>query len=97
MIALLGIGATFAAQLSMGDSWRIGVDDHERTELVTRGAFGFARNPILTAMAITAAGLAAMVPNVNRRRWSGRADRRDRAPGARCRGAPSPADTRHGV
>jgi protein-S-isoprenylcysteine O-methyltransferase Ste14 len=64
VIALLGIGATFAAQLSMGDSWRIGVDDHERTELVTRGAFRLARNPIFTAMAITAAGLAAMVPNV---------------------------------
>jgi protein-S-isoprenylcysteine O-methyltransferase Ste14 len=64
VIALLGIGATLAAQLSMGDSWRIGVDDHERTELVTRGAFRLARNPIFTAMAITAVALAAMVPNV---------------------------------
>jgi protein-S-isoprenylcysteine O-methyltransferase Ste14 len=64
VIALAGIEATFAAQLSMGDSWRIGVDDHERTELVTRGAFRLARNPIFSAMAITAVGLAAMVPNV---------------------------------
>jgi protein-S-isoprenylcysteine O-methyltransferase Ste14 len=64
VIALAGIGATFAAQLSIGDSWRIGVDDHERTELVTRGAFRLARNPIFSAMAITAVGLAAMVPNV---------------------------------
>ena len=30
----------------MGESWRIGVDDHERTELVTRRAFRLARNPI---------------------------------------------------
>ncbi|HWC68015.1 MAG TPA: isoprenylcysteine carboxylmethyltransferase family protein [Acidimicrobiales bacterium] len=64
VIALVGIGGTLAAQLSMGDSWRIGVDHHERTELVTRGAFGLARNPIYTAMTITAVGLAAMVPNV---------------------------------
>jgi protein-S-isoprenylcysteine O-methyltransferase Ste14 len=64
VIALVGIGATLAAQLSMGDSWRIGVDDHERTELVTSGAFTLARNPIFTAMMITAVGLAAMVPNV---------------------------------
>ena len=46
LAALVGIGATLAAQLSMGDSWRIGVDEHERTELVTRGAFTLARNPI---------------------------------------------------
>ena len=64
VIALVGIGATLAAQLSMGDSWRIGIDDHERTELVTRGAFTLARNPIFTAMTITAVGLAAMVTNV---------------------------------
>jgi protein-S-isoprenylcysteine O-methyltransferase Ste14 len=31
---------------------------------VTRGAFRLARNPIFSAMAITAVGLAAMVPNV---------------------------------
>jgi protein-S-isoprenylcysteine O-methyltransferase Ste14 len=64
VVALVGIGATLATQLSMGDSWRIGVDDHERTELVTRGAFTLARNPIFTAMTIAAVGLAAMVPNV---------------------------------
>jgi protein-S-isoprenylcysteine O-methyltransferase Ste14 len=64
VIALAGIGATFAAQLSMGDSWRIGVDDHQRTELVTRGALRLARNPTFSAMAITAVGLAAVVPNV---------------------------------
>lgn len=63
-IAPAGIGATFAAQLSMGGSWRIGVEGHERTELVTRGAFRLARNPIFSAMAMTAVGLAAMVPNV---------------------------------
>ena len=64
VFALVGIGATLAAQVSMGDSWRIGVDEHERTELVTRGAFTLARNPIFTAMAIAVVGLAAMVPNV---------------------------------
>lgn len=47
----------------MGNSWRIGVEDEERTELVTGGAFSLARNPIFTTMIVTAAGLAAMVPN----------------------------------
>ncbi|MFF5262869.1 methyltransferase family protein [Actinomadura viridis] len=63
VLAVLGPAATLAAQWSMGSSWRIGVDESERTDLVTGGAFALARNPIFTAMIVTAAGLAAMVPN----------------------------------
>jgi protein-S-isoprenylcysteine O-methyltransferase Ste14 len=63
VVALLGVLATVTAQTSMGASWRIGVDEHERTALVTSGAFALARNPIFTAMIATALGLAAMVPN----------------------------------
>lgn len=63
-LAMLGVATTLTAQMSMGASWRIGVDENERTALVTTGAFALARNPIFTAMIITAAGLAAMVPNV---------------------------------
>ena len=61
--AVAGVVATLAAQSSMGASWRIGVAEDERTALVTGGAFALVRNPIFTAMIITAAGLAAMVPN----------------------------------
>lgn len=63
-LTLAGIAATFAAQVSMGTSWRIGVDAEERTGLVTEGAFTLARNPIFTAMAVTALGLVLIVPNV---------------------------------
>lgn len=62
--AIVGVLLTLLAQLSMGDSWRIGVDENERTELVTEGAFALARNPIFTAMVVTAIGLTLMVPNV---------------------------------
>ena len=61
--AAAGVLLTLAAQLSMGDSWRIGVDESERTALVTEGAFRVARNPIFTAMVIAAIGLTMMVPN----------------------------------
>ncbi|GLW66051.1 hypothetical protein Arub01_42950 [Actinomadura rubrobrunea] len=64
VLAAAGAAATLAAQASMGSSWRIVVDDNERTGLVTGGAFAVVRNPIFTAMIVTAAGLAAMVPNV---------------------------------
>lgn len=63
-LAVMGIAATFGAQLAMGDAWRAGVDPGERTELVTSGPFRLVRNPILTAVMITCAGLALMVPTV---------------------------------
>jgi protein-S-isoprenylcysteine O-methyltransferase Ste14 len=64
VLATLGVVLTLAAQLSMGDSWRIGVDESERTALVTAGAFQVVRNPIFSAMVLTAVGLTCMVPNV---------------------------------
>ena len=62
-LTVIGIMLTVAAQYSMGGSWRIGVDPQERTELVTDGTFRLVRNPIFTAMLITATGLAAIIPN----------------------------------
>jgi protein-S-isoprenylcysteine O-methyltransferase Ste14 len=59
-----GLALTLAAQLTMGASWRIGVDPSERTQLVTGGPFAFARNPIFTGMLSVASGLALLVPNL---------------------------------
>ena len=63
ILAVLGIAATFSAQLAMGTSWRIGVDPAERTELVTSGPFAVVRNPIFAAMLPTALGLVLLVPS----------------------------------
>jgi protein-S-isoprenylcysteine O-methyltransferase Ste14 len=54
MLALLGIVLTVWAQLDMGDSWRVGVDQSESTALVHTGMFGRVRNPIYTAMLTSA-------------------------------------------
>lgn len=62
VLALLGIAATLYAQLAMGKSWRIGVDPEERTELVAGGPFALVRNPIYSAVLLTALGLAMLVP-----------------------------------
>jgi protein-S-isoprenylcysteine O-methyltransferase Ste14 len=59
----LGLTGTFYAQLAMGRSWRIGVDESERTELVTGGPFRLVRNPIYSAMLPAFLGLALMTPN----------------------------------
>ncbi len=61
-IAALGITASVAAQLSMGASWRVGVDDAERTTLVIHGPFRWVRNPIFTSMGIYLVGLLLVLP-----------------------------------
>jgi protein-S-isoprenylcysteine O-methyltransferase Ste14 len=63
-LTLAGMALTTTAQLAMGASWRVGVDAGERTALVTSGMFAQVRNPVFTAMAVTGAGLALMVPNL---------------------------------
>ena len=63
-VTLLGIVLTVVAQYAMGESWRIGVDTNERTALVTNGAFAIVRNPIFTAMLVTATGLTMTIPNL---------------------------------
>ncbi|WP_104524507.1 methyltransferase family protein [Blastococcus atacamensis] len=62
LLALVGFAATLAGQAGMGASWRIGVDDAERTDLVTTGVFGYVRNPIFTAMAVAQVGMLLLVP-----------------------------------
>ncbi len=62
VLALVGFVATLAAQTGMGASWRIGVKETERTELVTTGVFALVRNPIFTAMVVAQLGLTLMVP-----------------------------------
>ena len=63
VVAVIGTVATLAAQFAMGDAWRIGVDETEKTQLVTSGLFARVRNPIFTFMLISAIGFTAMVPN----------------------------------
>jgi protein-S-isoprenylcysteine O-methyltransferase Ste14 len=60
----LGLGGTLWAQLSMGDSWRIGVDAGARTALVDSGPFRWVRNPIFTAMTLATVGLVLLAPNI---------------------------------
>ncbi len=62
-LAVLGIVLTVWAQLDMGDSWRVGVDESETTALVHTGMFGRVRNPIYTAMITFDFGIALVTPN----------------------------------
>jgi protein-S-isoprenylcysteine O-methyltransferase Ste14 len=63
VLFVMGLAGTLAAQVSMGESWRIGVDENTTTEMVTDGAFAIVRNPIFAAMLPASTGLALMVPS----------------------------------
>ena len=61
-IGVAGLVVVLLAQHTMGVSWRIGVDDSERTALVTTGVFRRIRNPIFTGMVGVSAAVALMSP-----------------------------------
>jgi protein-S-isoprenylcysteine O-methyltransferase Ste14 len=64
MILLFGALAWIAiAQYQMSDSWRIGIDEKNKTELVTKGIFSMSRNPIFLGMLTTLFGLFLIIPN----------------------------------
>jgi protein-S-isoprenylcysteine O-methyltransferase Ste14 len=63
VVATVGIAATVYAQLEMGDSWRIGVNNRETT-LVRTGVFGRIRNPIYAGISTFGIGIALVTPNV---------------------------------
>lgn len=51
------------AQSHMQKSWRIGIDEDVKTELVQRGLFKVSRNPIFLGMRIMLMGLFLILPN----------------------------------
>lgn len=54
---------TATAQMQMGKSWRIGIDQKIKTELVEKGLFGISRNPIFLGMRIALLGFFLALPN----------------------------------
>lgn len=51
------------AQYQMSNSWRIGIDEVNKTDLRTTGLFQVSRNPIFLGMLISLFGLFLIIPN----------------------------------
>lgn len=61
-LTVIGIIGALAAQITMGDSWRVGVNPADRTALVTTGIFTWVRNPIFSFIGVSLIGLLLIVP-----------------------------------
>lgn len=59
----LSLAWIIIAQVHMSNSWRIGIDEIKRTELVTKGLFSISRNPVFLGMIISTLGIFLIIPN----------------------------------
>jgi len=62
-LLLLSLALVWIAQSQMANSWRIGIDETNKTELVTDGLFAYSRNPIFLGIMIANIGLFLVIPN----------------------------------
>lgn len=63
VLLLVSLGWTILAQIQIGNSWRIGIDEEKKTELVRTGVFRFSRNPIFLGIIVTLVGVFLTIPN----------------------------------
>ena len=57
-----GIALLVVAQLNLGASWRIGIEEGSRPGLVTSGFYRFCRNPIFFAILVLLTGYTLLLP-----------------------------------
>jgi protein-S-isoprenylcysteine O-methyltransferase Ste14 len=63
LLLVISLLFLLVAQAQMGNAWRIGIDEKNRTELVSNGLFSLSRNPIFLSMRINLVGLFLVLPN----------------------------------
>jgi protein-S-isoprenylcysteine O-methyltransferase Ste14 len=63
VLLVMSLAWVILAQWQMGNSWRVGIDKANRTELVARGLFRISRNPIFLGMIVQLLGLMLVQPD----------------------------------
>jgi protein-S-isoprenylcysteine O-methyltransferase Ste14 len=72
IVLVAGLALLVVAQLQMGASWRIGIDESAAPGLIDTGLFRFCRNPIYLALLVVIAGYVALLPTpVSVLMWAG--------------------------
>lgn len=54
---LTGLSFCLYAQIKMGNSWRVGIDSHVKTDLVTTGLYQYIRNPTYLGLFLVCIGI----------------------------------------
>ncbi|WP_158848076.1 methyltransferase family protein [Algibacter sp. L1A34] len=62
-LLFLSLIVVWISQSQMANSWRIGIDENNKTKLVTNGMFSISRNPIFLGIMIANIGLFLVIPN----------------------------------
>lgn len=63
-MVVAGYAGTLWCYVAMGNSWRMGVNRTEKTELVTRGPYGYVRHPIYLFQVVMVAAIPLLLPSV---------------------------------
>lgn len=63
VLLILSLIVVWISQTQMANSWRIGIDENNKTKLVTNGFFSLSRNPIFLGIMIANIGLFLVIPN----------------------------------
>ena len=63
LLLIISLVFVWFAQGNMRESWRIGIDEESKSELITDGFFSFSRNPIFLGIMIANTGLFLALPN----------------------------------
>lgn len=62
-LLIVSIIMVWIAQSQMANSWRIGIDEKNKTKLVTSGLFSISRNPIFLGIMVANIGVFIVIPN----------------------------------
>ena len=60
---IISLIVVWIAQSQMANSWRIGIDEKNKTKLITKGLFSISRNPIFLGIMFANIGLFLVIPN----------------------------------
>ena len=69
IVALLGLSLSYLAQRTMGNAWRVGIDQVNRSELVTQGVFNVIRNPTYSGLGMMCLGIVFIFPTFSMLTW----------------------------
>lgn len=64
VLLILSLIWILIAQFQMKNSWRIGIDEDLKTELITTGLFNYSRNPIFLGILVSLIGLFFTLPTL---------------------------------